>query len=386
MTDELLQDPGSAGGRLAPRMSRRALLGYAGAGAGALALGPILAACGGGNEKVKAEGSAFDWSTQHKTGQLTFANWPLYLDKEKVGGDVVHPSLELFQKEAKIDVTYLEQIDDYASFFGKIQPQLDAGQATGYDLIVMGYPKWLPAMIRLKYLIPLDHTYLTNFEKYVAPKYEEAPYDLGNAYSIPYQSGITGIGYDIKQTGREITSLQDLFNPEFAGKVGMFRDTEDTPNMALLALGVDPPSATAGYIGALQSGDVTLTLAWSADVLQSINSGYDNLRFVVPEEGGLLWTDSLCIPIGAEHPVDAITLMDFFYRPDVAAMLTGWIQNVSPVPGGQKLLRQEGMADVANNPLVFPTAEMYQRLHGYRVLDPQEQEQWDKLFLPIYQS
>jgi len=411
VTDELLHDTGSAGGRLAPRLSRRALLGYAGAGAGAFALGPILAACGGGNQKVKAEGSAFDWSTQHKTGQLTFANWPLYLDKEKVGGDVVHPSLELFQKETKIDVTYLEQIDDYASFFGKIQPQLDAGQPTGYDLIVMGYPKWLPAMIRLKYLIPLDHSYLTNFEKYAAPKYKEAPYDPGNAYSIPYQSGITGIGYDIKQTGREITSLQELFNPEFAGKVGMFRDTEDTPNMALLALGVDPPSATPGdwqravdlltkqrddglvrqyfgqgYIGALQSGDVTVTLAWSADVLQSINQGYDNLRFIVPEEGGLLWTDSLCIPIGAAHPVDAITLMDFFYRPDVAAMLTGWIQNVSPVPDGQKLLRQEGMANVANNPLVFPTTEMYQRLHGYRVLDPQEQEQWDKLFLPIYQS
>ena len=67
-------------------------------------------------------------------------------------------------------------------------------------------------------------------------------------------------------------------------------------------------------------------------------------------------------------------------------MLTGWIQNVSPVPDGQKLLRQDGMADVANNPLVFPTDEMYQRLHGYRVLDPQEQEQWDTLFLPIYQS
>jgi spermidine/putrescine transport system substrate-binding protein len=265
-------------------------------------------------------------------------------------------------------------------------------------------------MITLEFLIPLDHSRLVNFEAHAAPKYKEAPYDPGNVYSIPYQSGITGIGYDIEQTGREITSLQELFSPEFEGKVGMFRDTEDTPNTALLALGVDPPAASEGdwqravdlltkqrddgivrqyfgqgYIGALEAGDIAVTLAWSADVLQAINSGYDNLRFAVPDEGSLLWTDSMCIPIGAEHPVDGITLMDHFFDPEIAAMLTSWIQNVSPVPEAQEILRSQG-DPVADNPLVFPTDEMYARLHGYRVLTPDEQQRWDDLFLPIYQT
>jgi spermidine/putrescine transport system substrate-binding protein len=120
-------------------------------------------------------------------------------------------------------------------------------------------------------------------------------------------------------------------------------------------------------------------------VLQSIDSGYDNLRFVVPDEGGLLWTDSLCIPIGAEHPLDAITFMDYLYRPEIAAMLTSWIQNVSPVPDAQAVLADQG-DPVAENPLVFPTPDMYERLRGYRVLTPAEQERWDDLFLAIYQA
>jgi spermidine/putrescine transport system substrate-binding protein len=332
------------------------------------------------------------------------------MDKKKVNGEVVHPSLEAFRKDTGITVDYQEVIDDYASFFGKIQPQLAAGQSTGYDLMVMGYPKYFPQMIRLGYLIELDHDLLPTFEANVAPKYTEAPYDPGNKFGVPYQSGITGIGYDIDQTGREITSLQDLFSDEFKGKVGMFKDTEDTPNMALLSLAIDPVDSTPsdwqkardtlvrqrddgivrqyfgqGYIGALQSGDVALSLAWAADVLISQSEGYDNIRFVVPDEGGLLWTDSMCIPIGAQHPLDAITYMDYIYRPETAAMMTDWIQGVSPVPKAQQVLHAEDPT-VAANPLVFPTTDMYDRLKGYRTLTPDEQQQWDDLFTPVYNA
>jgi spermidine/putrescine transport system substrate-binding protein len=401
------------------RLSRRQLLRSAAMGAGSLALAPLLAACSngggagtGGTPAASATATVptIDWSAQQKTGQMTFANWPLYMDKTKVNGEVVHPSLEAFRKDTGITVDYQEVIDDYASFFGKIQPQLAAGQSTGYDLMVMGYPKYFPQMIRLGYLIELDHDLLPTFEANVAPKYTEAPYDPGNKFGVPYQSGITGIGYDIDQTGREITSLQDLFSDEFKGKVGMFKDTEDTPNMALLSLGIDPVDSTPsdwqkardalvrqrddgivrqyfgqGYIGALQSGDVALSLAWAADVLISQSEGYDNIRFVVADEGGLLWTDSMCIPIGAQHPLDAITYMDFIYRPDIAAMMTDWIQGVSPVPAAQQRLRSQDPA-VAKNPLVFPTTEMYDRLKGYRTLTPDEQQQWDDLFTPVYNA
>jgi spermidine/putrescine transport system substrate-binding protein len=396
-----------------PRLTRRRLLRAAAVGAGSFALAPLLAACSNrqaASGGASATSAGFDWASQTKAGQMTFANWPFYMDKKKVGGEVVHPSLEAFEKQAGIQVEYDEVIDDYASFFGKLQPQLDAGRSTGFDLIVMGYPKYFPSMIRLGYLIELDHDLLPTFEANVAPKYKEAPYDPGNRFGVPYQSGITGIGYDIDQTGREITSVQDLFDPEFAGKVGMFKDTEDTPNMTLLSLGIDPVDSTPqdwekardklveqrdkgivrqyfgqGYIGALQTGDVAISLAWAADILISQADGYDNLRFAVPDEGGLLWTDSMCIPIGAEHPLDAITYMDFIYRPEIAAMMSDWIQSVSPVPQAQAVLKEQG-SEVASNPLVFPTEDMYQRLKGYRTLTPDEQERWDDLFTAVYQS
>jgi spermidine/putrescine transport system substrate-binding protein len=395
------------------RLSRRQLLRAAGVGAGSVALAQLLAACANGDEDgaaASATASGFDWGSQTEAGEMTFANWPFYMDKKKVNGEVVHPSLDAFEKQTGIHVEYDEVIDDYATFFGKLRPQLEEGQSTGFDLMVMGYPKYFPAMIRLGYLVELDHELLPNFEANAAPKYKEAPYDPGNRFGVPYQSGITGIGYDIDQTGREITSVEELFNPEFEGKVGMFRDTEDTPNMTLLSLGIDPVESTPqdwqrardklvdqrdrgivrqyfgqGYIGALQTGDVSISLAWAADVLISQASGYDNIRFTVPDEGGLLWTDSMCIPVGAEHPLDAITYMDFIYRPEIAAMMTDWIQGVSPVPEARDVLRKQG-SDVASNPLVFPTDEMYDRLKGYRTLGPDEQEQWDDLFTAVYES
>jgi spermidine/putrescine transport system substrate-binding protein len=398
-----------------PRLSRRQLLRSAGLGLGAAALAPLLAACGGDDgsaagSPASASATGFDWSAQRKTGEMTFANWPFYMDKGKVDGKVVHPSLEAFERQTGIHVEYDEVIDEYATFFGKLRPQLEAGQPTGFDLIVMGYPKYFPAMIQLGYLVELDHDLLPNFEANAAQKYKEAPYDPGNRFGIPFQSGITGIGYDIDQTGREITSVQDLFGTEFEGKVGMFKDTEDTPNMTLLSLGIDPVDSTPqdwqrardklveqrdagivrqyfgqGYIGALQSGDVAISLAWAGDVLISQSAGYDNIRFAVPQEGGLLWTDSMCIPIGAEHPLDAITYMDFTYKPEIAAMMSDWIQGVSPVPEAQQILEEQG-SDVASNPLVFPTQETYDHVKAYRTLSADEQEQWDELFTPVYNS
>jgi spermidine/putrescine transport system substrate-binding protein len=418
MTDQGEFDVTLLHGMLQPRMSRRRFLGATGMGVAGLGLSSLLAACGGTEADVSSPSAGaatgatggYDWASQAITGSFTFANWPLYLDQSKVEGERVHPSLELFQKETDITVDYKEVIQAYDEFFAKLRVLLEAGQPTGYDLIVMGYPKWLPLMMANDYLIPLDHGQLPNFAANAAPKYKDPSYDPGNTYSIPYMSGITGIGYDPELTGREITSVMDLFDPAFEGKVGMFGDTEDMPNLTLLGMGVEPSESTEddwhaaadlltkqrddgvvrqyfgqNYVSALTSGNVALTMAWSADVLQLQMGGFPQLQFVVPDEGAMLWTDSLCIPANSEHPLDALTFMDFIYRPDVAAMIVGWIQNVSPVPLSQDVLRQEA-SPVADSPLVFPTPEIYSQLHGYRVLTPEEQQVWDQIFQPIYQG
>jgi spermidine/putrescine transport system substrate-binding protein len=395
------------------RLTRRSFLRTAGAGAATFSLAAFLAACGGdsgGGSGGTQGGTGFDWSAQKQAGEVTMVNWPYYIDKKNVNGETTHPTLDAFTKATGIDVSYLEQIQSYEEFHAKILPLLQAGQATGYDVIVTGFPKWFPLLISRGDLIELDHSLLPNFKAHVAPKYKDVSYDAGNHYGIPWQSGMTGIAYDIDATGRELTSIQELFSPEWKGKVGMFRDTLDTPSMALVAMGVNPPDSTEddwnaaadllakqredgivrqyygqGYVDGLQTGEVAVSLAWGGDILQAQSKGYPNLHFAVPEEGGMLWTDIMAIPVGAEHPLDGITLMDWFYLPDIAAQLTSWIQSISPVPEAQEILRKQG-DPVADSELVFPTDEIYSRLKDYRILEGDENDTWDELFLAVYQQ
>lgn len=395
-------------------LTRRRFLRAAGVGAAGISLASLLAACGGGDGDTASgpSGAAtgFDWGAQEKTGSFTFGNWPFYMDKGKVDGEPGHPSLARFTKDTGIEVDYQEVIQDYGSFFTQIQPVLAAGQSTGYDLIMMSFPRWLPQMRDLGYLIPLDHTQMPNFDQFVADKYKDPSWDPGNAYGSPYFSIMTGIGYNIDVTGRELTSLDDLFSDEFAGKVGMLIGVpEDLPNLALLAVGVEPSESTPedwqraaellieqreagivrkyygqGYIGELQNGNLAVSMAWGPDIFQSNLQGFDNLRFAIPDEGGLLAVDTLCIPKGAEHPLDALTYIDYIYQPEIMAMMTSWIQGVPPVPAAKEVLASTGYKDLADSQLIFPDEETYAKLHEYRSLTPEEQQEFDDLFLPIY--
>jgi spermidine/putrescine transport system substrate-binding protein len=393
-------------------ITRRGFLGGSALAVASLGLADILAACSKASSSATTSGAAgFDWANATQNGHVTWGTWPFYLDTKKVDGERVHPTLVSFSDETGITVDYREVINEYATFYAKLRPSLDAGQSTGYDVIVMGYPRWLPLMMQKGYLLPVDQSRLQNFNAHAGPPYKDRSWDPGNVYSIPYQSGITGIGYNPDLTGREITSYQDLLDPAFAGKVGMFNDTEDLPNLALLGMGVEPSESTPdqwtaaaqmltkqrddgivrqyygqGYLGDLQRGDLALTMAWAADILISNITGYPNLKFVVPDEGALLWTDCLCIPVGAENPVDAMMLIDHLYDPEVAAGVTDWVQAVSPVPEAKDVLVSQGEGEVAKDPLVFPTDEMYTQLHDYRILTTDEQQTWDDTFIPVVEG
>jgi spermidine/putrescine transport system substrate-binding protein len=406
--------------QLDPRpLTRRSFLRAGAGGMAAMSLASFLAACGndgtssggsGGAAPTAADGGV-DWASAKEAGRVTMANWPYYIDQKKLGnGQVAHPTLDDFERTTGIDVDYREIIQSYEEFHAKILPLLQNGQSTGFDVIVTGFPKWFPLLISRGVLVELDHSLLPNYEAHGADKYKNVSYDPGNHYGIPFESGMTGIGYNIDITGRELTSVDELFSDEWSGKVGMFRDTLDTPSIALIANGVNPAESTEddwqaaadlliqqrdagivrqyygqGYVDALENEEVAVSLAWGGDILQAQNRGYDNLRFVVPDEGGMLWTDIMAIPVGVEHPLDAITLMDWFYKPEVAAGLTAYIQSICPVPEAQDILREQG-DPVAESPLVFPTDEIYSRLRDYRILDGEENDTWDGLFLPVYQS
>ncbi|MGH2777990.1 MAG: polyamine ABC transporter substrate-binding protein, partial [Actinomycetota bacterium] len=317
------------------RMTRREMLQRLGAGA---AMAAFLAACGIEGESVDTESDEnAGFTTDKVAGTLNFANWPLYIDKAK--GE--NPTLIDFTEATDIEVNYEEVIQDNESFFGTIREPLANGDPIDYDIIVV--TDWLIAkMARLGYLEELDLSLIANFEENAGAIYKDPNYDPGNKHSVPWQSGITGIAYNRALTGRDLSSMEDLFDPAFAGKIGMFKEMRDTISLMLLFNGVELDNATIEdveevqaqllkqvddgivrqyygneYADALAREDIVASIAWSGDVIQLTLDNPD-LRFVVPDDGGILWVDNMAIPQNAEHPIDAHEMMNFVYEPEIA--------------------------------------------------------------------
>ncbi|MEY9214013.1 ABC transporter substrate-binding protein [Thermobifida halotolerans] len=404
--------PAQLRGLTQARYSRRDTLRFAGLSAAALA----LAGCGVEGQGQQAPASENFWADKKSNGQLRFANWPLYMDPEK-------PELKQFTETTGIEVEYSESIQDMPSWFGEIQPLLANGDDIGADLMVLTSGQELNKLIALGHLAPLDHDQLLNFAEFAGDTYKMSAYDYGNRYTVPYASGITGIAYDPERVGREITSLKDLWDPEFEGRVGMFRDPQEIANFGLLYNGVDPADSTPedwkaaadalkkqrddgivrayyeqDYVQPLTNGDIWMTMAWSGDIFQVNAEEGTNLKFVIPEEGATLWTDNMTIPITAQNPVDALMLMNFFYNPDIAASLAEYINYICPVPHAQEVLRdkaeelsgeeKQALEDLADSPLVFPTQSDYAKLHNYVPLDVEagEDEEFNSTFQAITQA
>ncbi|MEV4461230.1 spermidine/putrescine ABC transporter substrate-binding protein, partial [Microbispora sp. NPDC049633] len=391
--------------------------------AGLSAAGLALAACGvqgKGTAKPTSSAQAQSevekfWSGKTKNGHVDFASWPLYMDPKQ-------PELKQFTQQTGITVSYKEVILEMPSWFAKIQPQLAAGQSIDYDLMIVTNGLHFEQLVQLGYLAPLDHSKLPNFAANAAEQYKNESYDPGNVYSIPWASGMTGIAYNPKYIDTPPTSIAELWNPKYKGKVGMMSDSQEIANFGLFAVGADPDKSTQAdwekaaaklqeqrdggivrkyydqaYMDPLAKGDIWLTMAWSGDVFQKNVSDGTDLKFVVPQEGGTIWTDNMTIPKTATNPVDAIMLMDFFYDVNVAAQLAEYINYVTPVPAAKDVIaadaakasgsRKKLLEEVASSPLVFPSTEDTARLRNYvNFKTPQEQKKFESIFQAITTS
>jgi spermidine/putrescine transport system substrate-binding protein len=395
------------------RLSRRDMLRYAGVGAGTMGIGAFLAACGVGGEARQTPSLAASPSPlPPKAGQVQVANWPLYIDLE----DGKSATLDAFKSETGIEITYKEDISDNDEFFATdIRPQLSANQPTGWDVMVL--TDWqVKKMIRLGWVQQLHHDKLPNATANLDDKFRNTYYDPGNKYSFPWATGITGIGYNKKLTKRPITSVKDLWDPAFKGRVGMFSDMRDDVYFGLYYNGVIPPDKAtledvekavqvlqqqreAGlvrgyygndYIDQLAGGNLYLTMAWSGDV-NFLKSENPDLEFVVPQEGGNRWVDNMVIPILAEHPTDAHEWIDFVYRPEIATGITEFVWYESPVKGVRELIREHAKEDpslkaVSESDLVWPTPEILANVYPYKQLSEEEEAAWHDLFDPLIQA
>jgi spermidine/putrescine transport system substrate-binding protein len=426
-------DPAVWRGLTGQRVSRRGLLRAGGLAVGAATiaggtgLAGLLAGCGDAAPAAavtEAVGTTAWWSKQRLHHTVNFANWPDYIDV--LHGK--HPTLEHFTALTGISVNYTEPVSDNVGFFNSIKPSIERKQYTGYDIIVTttNSPA-LGELISNNWLIPLNQSMMANFRKYGGRLAENPPWDPGNTYTMPWQSGWTAIGYNSAVVTTPGSSVGILFDSKYAGKVGMMSDPQELGSVGLLAIGVEPATSTeadwrkaatflqkqksAGivrgyynqnYIDNLKSGEIVVSQAYSGDIFQAnLQQQYRDLQLLMPVEGGMFWTDNMCIPLYAENPKDAMTLMDYFYQPQVEAVVEYYNDYVCPVPGAQQeLLNPTGWAAAtlaamrpeigeppsytADSPLVFPTKQYQARSRTYyQFSDPAELALWNSLFEPI---
>jgi spermidine/putrescine transport system substrate-binding protein len=336
------------------------------------------------------------------SAELNFANWTYYLDfdpKTKKSA-----TLDQFKAKYGTKVNYEEIIDDNDAFVGTIKPQLEAGKDTGWDIIVV--TDWMAArLIRLGWVEQMDLGNIPNVVANLQDVYKNVSWDSTNDHHVPWQSGMTGLGFDNAKTGN-LTSLNELYDPKYKGKVDYLTEMRDSIGLTMLKLGLDPSKATkedcdaavaeikkakdAGIVRAfkgneyaedLKSGNIVLSMAWSGDMVQALVDK-PTLKFNVATEGGMLWTDNALIPKAAKNAYTAQVMLDFCYDPKVAAQIELAVNYICPVKGAAEVLIASD-PDVANNPLIFPPADILSRLHIFVGLDEATEKYFNEQFATV---
>lgn len=357
-----------------PRMTRDQLLRRGAAGLTVLSLPTLLAACGGGNGGG-ASGELED--------VLNFANWPLYIDIDEQTKE--RPTLNKFTEETGIKVNYFEEINDNATYFAKIQGPLSQGRGIDRDIIVLtDTERPLNVILENGWAEKLDKSLIPNIENLI-PAQQSPPFDPNREYTLPWQSGMTGIAWNPKLTGPVRSISQLLDDPSLKGKVTMLSGFADTVGLVMLDNGDDPSAFTDeafqrvvdrvqaavdsgqirrftgnDYAEPLSRGTIAAAVAWSGDIVQ-LQLDNPDLEFAIPEAGGMIWTDNMMIPKGGSVPT-ACTFMNFVYDPVNMAAISAYVNFIPPVAGTKEVILQED-PELANNQLIFPDDETLGRLH-----------------------
>ena len=383
-------------------ISRRKLLRRGAAGALSVSALSYLAACGsetgGGGDEGDGETEAQAIKKEPIADSLYFANWPAYIEEDR-------GTLKEFEEEYGTKVRYVEEINDNVEFFGQVRQQYDQGDSGGRDIHVVS--DWMAARMKtLGYVQRFDRSELPNATKNLIPSLESPPFDPQREYSMPWQSGIGGIIYLTDKVKREPKSVDDLFDPDYKGKVTMLTEMRDTVGVVAASLGADPEKASVDefmeaidkigeaadsgqiraftgneYIKDVAKGDTWLLIGWSGDAVQ-LKADNPNVEFLVPETGGHLWTDNMQIPVGAPNAFTAQQMIDFVYRPEVQADIAAYVNYICPVKGVREILAKRDPA-LAENQLIFPDDAFLENTFIFRELKPDEDQEISEAFQQV---
>ncbi len=350
----------------------------------------------GGSKAPAAGDSSSSTITSERCGDpsklsksVSFYNWTDYIDPDV---------LTQFQEECGVDVIY-----DTFSSNEDLLAKLQAG-ATGYDLIVPS-DYMVSIMLQLNMLKPLEHANIPNLTN-LYPRFTETPYDAGNVYTVPYQWGTTGIGYNLDATGEVPDGWDWFFDPAkadtFKGKISLLNDQREVIGAALKYLGysmnsVDPAELeeakqtilaikpdiatfdSDSFGDILVSGEVVFGHGFSGGYFQSVYANEDkNLGYVIPKEGGTIWTDNLAIPTTAPNPYTAEILINYLLDPEVGAAISDITYYASPNQAAESLIDEE----ITSNPGIYPPQETSDKLEFLTELG-EGTLLWDRIWTEI---
>ena len=334
---------------------------------------------------VLAQGTAWTCPEGYEGQELTVYNWTTYIAEDTISN---------FEELCGVTVTYdtFPTDDDMLARIRQGNP--------GYDIVVPSATV-LTTMINEDLVLPLDKTNIPNFAN-LEGTFLGLPFDEENTYSVPYQWGTLGIGYNVEAVGSEIKTWDDVFN--YAGAVSWLEDVRSMMGVALIKLGYDPNSSNPDEISeakdylieqggnvvyinqddgqeVLVRGEADIVVEYSGDIFQIMDEcECDTYAYVIPEDGANFWIDTLAIPVDAPNKALAEVFIDYILDPQVSADISNYTAYGSP----NKAAIDAGLIeeDLLSDPGIYPTEETQERL--FFVEQDAEREQlynsaWDEM-------
>ena len=383
---------------LAQLASRRRFIGGGAAAAAALVLGPsFLAACGSENKSATGDSSAPAAADDGSpaSGKLRISNWPLYMADGFIAA---------FQTATGLSVDYKEDFNDNEEWFAKNKEPLSRKQDIGADLVVP--TQYMAArLIGLGWANQITDSRWTN-KKNMRPDLLDAKADPGRKYTAPYMSGMVGLAFNRAATGRDLTKVEDLWDPAFKGRVSLFADVQDALPMVMMSQGNTPedPSLESvqkavdviqeqkdkgqirrftgnDYADDLAAGNIIVAQAYSGDVVQ-LQKDNPDLQFVVPEAGSNTFVDTMLIPYTTQNQKAAEAWIDYVYDRANYAKLIAFTRYVPVLSDMSDALNkiEPGLAD---NALINPPKATLDKLKAWAPLTDEQTVEFNKVYAAL---
>ena len=299
---------------------------------------------------------------------------------------------------------YQEDLNDNQQWFATIKEPLSRKQDIGADLAI---PTTFMAsrLHTLGWLNDFNQSNIPNLNN-LRSDLLKAKVDPGRKFSAPYMSGMVGIGYNRAATGRDIYTIDDMWDPAFRGRVSLFSDAQDGLGMIMLSQGNSPENPSTetiqkaidivreqkeigqirrftgnDYAADLMAGNVAIAQAYSGDIVQ-MQADNPDIQFVVPQSGATTFVDTMVIPYTSRNQRAAEAWINYVYDRTNYAKLVAFVQ-YSPVLSDMTDELKKIDPDIASNPLINPQRPILERLTSWAPLTDEQTLQYNTLFAAV---